>query len=1461
MKRKIMVLVWFLAVLPIFFFTACRQTPFEGAAPKNGLVDVMVKFEGGDYKSVYWPGARSMVLDPVSSKQRAVSVKVLAADKNLNVKINNRKISPSENNALEFIEKVRLLRGNNIIPINIAYSESGEGESFNIQIQKKDGDGALRLVHLRYEYDGVKSDDLSDEFSFEGFFERKFVAPRQVKLEVGTPHMDVQRVEIGSGSDLQADPHVPSQNYLVYTFDMDQAGPTYITIYAKDKIKDKEQKFTMKFSLMDEDEASSAKIKSVKAITEYGSVLDFSKLDMYGLKPYVKGSVRNKPITISNIFKLKDFLFAPIDGNKLTVSVEPEQPGAKVKLIAKWDEIDHDTSKYKISRKHNWNTNDLITDINQFRTRPSAFEVVLGPDTDTEFKITPYNSGKMSLLLEVTSPNGKVKKYHEVKFALISRLAEFFDMEIVKADTLIRTLGDGGKVFALMKAVEGENKYQVFVPAEAKSAMIVADDTFQINWATNYRQSYVDIWDGRYYIKIDDGDFSRIHPPESVKINFKEIKLSDTIPKENHKVSIVMYQDGMLKDGKFVDEYGNESGVKKIQADFDLEFIREDKNIAPALSVLKFEGTVNPAPINPHGGYINGKTYPVMSFRPAVSDYKMPLVKNGVDYKLLMLKTDPQAEIIIDGVLSDGTVIAPVKVTATTTVPQKNYNAGSNNFPEPSAIHASGSNADVIFSSFDIPNEFKDASGNIKEGTLKIIIKKGNSFREYNIQIVPLDPNENETEVLVVSENSGSHREGISVYFVEHDGTKELPLKMVGTDKKFDESAGGYNLLGTTDSNGKILSKGKLKAGKYYDLYAVGNNSIADSRIENYYVKGLPKEPITIVQQPLLQNGGSDYNSGLPIRGNSPVILKKSGDGIYFYTREIVKGGLGGSSGAKTIKPINLSYGNAHLKLDGESNLTDMVMWFDIINNNSIEPVAWGGYGACVCIDSSPSVYTYKLEFNEHSQGKVSMNENAVKQIERFRYDFPSGTFTFVIVAYDVAGNRLERHQFVSIESVKSMNGVPIGDSEQLKIEEFGVRLFRFPQRSGLFEAASGLEKLFGVPYTEYLPSPTPGNPNPQKKKLESSYIAIAKCVLFSGRIPIPVSGVDLYRRCVDDGGDFRRVSSTINSRRATRFGCIDGDSRLEEGKTYQYKMIAFTDEGHALETEYVSEITVPPAFVYHLDRITVEGQGGKDDKTGESLEGKTMEYTYNTEKVDEVPILQMKKYPKHTPEEDKKKLEIEYTIKLSSSSKNLDNSMLWSKDSELWSKSMADEISFGLCIYKRNGDIVHGSKGVIVFEDEEPMLYIYSPLRGRYMSLDALIKAGDIPSTESFESLLKLKKVYDEQNELKTCYLTFTKNYMAVNAINWTMSYTGEPLKYEAGNTYYWDSANWFNAPLPSKISPMTFVKNFEAKKKTAPHEKYQDDDGNNVESGMYLVLGNTWSAGSNALNGRCRFTVIEEK
>ena len=137
---------------------------------------------------------------------------------------------------------------------------------------------------------------------------------------------------------------------------------------------------------------------------------------------------------------------------------------------------------------------------------------------------------------------------------------------------------------------------------------------------------------------------------------------------------------------------------------------------------------------------------------------------------------------------------------------------------------------------------------------------------------------------------------------------------------------------------------------------------------------------------------------------------------------------------------------------------------------------------------------------------------------------------------------------------------------------------------------------------------------------------------------------------------------------------------------------------------------------------------------------------------------------------------------------------------------------------------------------------------------MSALIERGFVKRTTRMEDLLTFDK--------KTCLLTIKDDYLRIPIINWAPLYGGPAtFNYEAGNTYYWDVVSYRQHPYGDNVTAMEFYKDLYAKKKDAPTEKYLDEDGEPVVSGFYSSTGNTDTGdGNNAINGKCRFTVIEE-
>jgi len=1472
MKRAFRFSLYLLVAWSSFLILACTQTQFTGTVIRSELQDVQVRFNDGEFQSIYEVGTNNFRAPSVSSKCTVATIKVVVGDKDVNVKIRGANATPSPASSVEFLRKLNLKTGENVIPI-IAYRDSEEkGYKFNIYIDRKQAEGALRLTHLKCKYvsfpgkDGsveyIDTDELIDELPIGDIAYKRTISTDKdfAYIEVASPEMEEQIVEVGGArikaiSSIPSDPNNPTSapspipgDYKMYEVPLKASGATTVDITVRDTNKDLYEHFYLELRPIDKDEREATGIAKVMLNTEDGDVFDFESLDMRELAPYKKGVSKDgsSSIEIDNIFKLRELLLAPFNGTKPTLTVVPEVPGSRVELLAFWREIDHDQHDPVEGREgfilpldkgwEYYNEGDF-EDSAKFPDMHAP--VFLGKSSDSEVNFVMFSHRKFDFLIKVTSPDGTKFKYHEVKFNFPFGGVYFFHIEPFRA--MASKDGHEYAKSVVVKEDYEEDLYNVYVPQDCKSVRIVADDRLHVNLATGYRTSYRHIWDYRFYMSLDDGPFSRRHPaPKELKTdrNYREIPLNYASGIEEHDFSIVTYQDGELKDGRFVDEYGKESGVLKLQLNFRFRFIRENRGVAPSLSVLKVEGTQSV----PSTSAVNGKIWPTFSFRPAVHDYALSLVEKDVSYKLKMLKVDGDSQIFVDG----------EELTTKETFVQKTMNV-SERFPE--EINDL-KDSDVEFYSYELKqnDERYYENGRLKPCTIKVGVRKGELYREYSLDIRPVNPEENDATVRVLDAVGGSPRNGTRILYREHVPNKEI---RVTTEGKLYE--GDFYLLGTTGFHGTISGRGKLKAGKYYDIYALGNDiDLADSMISHYYVTGEEDESVNIVQMSLVQNGGADYHGGggKAIRGNCPVRLKKQvatkgtagnpdtyhdGDFFFFRQMKLSSGGsLGGGGGSWQLKPVNLTHGDAHIKMDDSSSnpgaLTDMVAWFDVSLGNSIEPVAWGPEGVMAAFDTMPFSYSYYIRMTDYNpNGQIGMNESAVQQQSRMAWDFETGCYDLILVAYDVAGNRLERHQFVSIEAYKMLEGHRVGDDDEkderrIKIENLKAILFRWPTKMNIFDCKNQFEKLFGMPWTEYTPPDGQGD----SIKTPSTCLVMVRCYIGDDFGGIPPREVSIYRRCVDDNTPFKKVAATIPELRLGPFSAIDPSLDLEVGKTYQYKMVAILDEGNAVESDYLAEVTVPPSVLYFLDSIKVEGQGGG------VADGAV--YKYNANKKDKkIPVLKTKKYASDVKDKDKTRIKIDYRARLSSP--------------ELWDKDKADQIELGITLCKRDNDIMFASKCFIAFDDDgDEVLLIFIPTHGRYLELSTLIKKGWVPKNTTVEDLISFDK--------KTGLLTIKDAYLRIPMANWAvfLSTGNTTFEYEPGNTYYWDVVSFGRVAFGGYVTPMSFVKTFDAKKKNAPSEKYLDEDGDTYSAGVYLVTGNGEYDGNNSVNGKCRFTVVEE-
>lgn len=169
-------------------------------------------------------------------------------------------------------------------------------------------------------------------------------------------------------------------------------------------------------------------------------------------------------------------------------------------------------------------------------------------------------------------------------------------------------------------------------------------------------------------------------------------------------------------------------------------------------------------------------------------------------------------------------------------------------------------------------------------------------------------------------------------------------------------------------------------------------------------------------------------------------------------------------------------------------------------------------------------------------------------------------TFDVVVVAYDIAANRVEYHvRFKTTETVE--------EDATIKVENVKISFDRQPTRSSsLYSVGHDAQTGNSTHYTNVL----------------------SFDVKRSGTHP-KCSGFDLYRKCVDDNEEYRVVKhfvySTATDSLYRAHKIADTDGLLEDEKTYKYKIIAFTEDGKksALASSDEIAVTVPKSTVVLL--------------------------------------------------------------------------------------------------------------------------------------------------------------------------------------------------------------------------------------------------------------------------------------
>ena len=340
----------------------------------------------------------------------------------------------------------------------------------------------------------------------------------------------------------------------------------------------------------------------------------------------------------------------------------------------------------------------------------------------------------------------------------------------------------------------------------------------------------------------------------------------------------------------------------------------------------------------------------------------------------------------------------------------------------------------------------------------------------------------------------------------------------------------------------------------------------------------------------------------------------------------------------------------------------------------------------------------------------ASMTQDSVKSGDKWQSIWAWNSDTslinvkdVVIVVYDVAGNRLEYHLRIRPSSVATT------EDNEISIKDMSLKFRRLPTPSYIYSVGEDEGTKNSSHYTS--------NISFEAKRNDESLM---------------LKGFELYRKCDEEGGDFELIKHVVyKSPKNQKHEVADTDGRLEDGKTYQYKVIAYTE----------------------------------DNK-------KSLLVNSNTLSI---------KVPKSTS------LFLEYPVGqaiTSSDTKNLSYVFRFSNPEILRD---AIEINAGFLISDRAGTVLHGSKFRYVFDDGNGKPEIYFAKKSdavaagdKYYYTNYSLKLSDITA-------MKLDEIISVDKEkgiikLKSDFFTLIE----VNLVK------RNKIIYKKGFAYYWDIVDY---------------------------------------------------------------------
>ena len=558
----------------------------------------------------------------------------------------------------------------------------------------------------------------------------------------------------------------------------------------------------------------------------------------------------------------------------------------------------------------------------------------------------------------------------------------------------------------------------------------------------------------------------------------------------------------------------------------------------------------------------------------------------------------------------------------------------------------------------------------------------------------------------------------------------------------FDSADGKQVTNQLTVRKGKVTAKVSPK--KKYDFVLLGKKgSWAGSMLQDYYVPegGLNGDKSLMMLQ---------FEHGQITRDVTPPRIDK-------VTIE-------NASGVDITDNYNI--GNAEKKVYVE--FTSKV--------GAVEDVAWNGFGAKLGIGGMPtsSAGIYGVYTPDNTPGDGVFTSEYVFDIEHAA--MPDGNTKLIIVGYDVANNRVEKHipvKFSKTPAAASLSNAKFGSAFMI-IERvpFTNNTFSTEPGQGLVQLDSGHEVM-------------PQALNPVEGH-NSSYMAVFVFGVVDKTTPttsVPIMGFDVFRKEKGSTDAPKFVSRTHYDEPKTEtnpgWGAhqgFDTSSELEEGKEYVYTIKAFT----------ATDTLESPVFT-----------------------GKVMEaFTYSL------------KAP-----ENRKKISAADAANMSYSC-TISNKKLLTKEE-------ADWCDLGLLILDGQGQPVFGSKFRYVFDKVVGVSSI-----GPDLEIDTIgFVSGGVRRFSYKRQLATPLQTYYSINKLEdlitvdssTGIITITDKFVKIAQFNVA---AGTPMEYQAGVNYQWDIQDWGKSAISLKDDrALRIVKMYDSNPSRTM--------GNNSSSGSNAVNG----------------------